>query len=716
MARSKDPFKAERARLHVQDLINAKKNPNDLFPDRPSWNPIRNAFSDVKDFGSGLSTLVSSLPSFIKGDVQAPTLPQLAKAIAKGYIQSYGQQKGLNPKAALQSFVKHPLNVVDILPGLDLLSGGKLASKVAKAGKLGKAFDKMGEIERAKGPFTITKGEIPKSKILQGQISKDIKLPAGRALDDNVATSFARRSTRGFTPEQMNIWGHIYGSMLNNLDKAKQAEILNAAKVKLGIESTKDLKPNQMWNLVEAVRNELPTKPTTLNKNGKNLSEILGDKGKLVTGQRLPEYKPKTIPAMRGLKQSFSGSVLTNPRWVIGNALSDLAFAGANGKNPIDLYIRGAKGVTKDLVSPSDLGGFYRKSTEVLKDAPHKTKLQKFDTALNDLFFGLEGRREQAFRRGLFDKNMETLAKESLKSKGAQISKEALSNEVTRLSKLSPFYDKAIKQTRQTLGDYRDFDSLKSLPIVGNKLPEWAKTYTGEILANPFIKWHREVAKIIPHNAINNPYIFTGQRGLSKLGNQFQQQQQDYLNSMGYQIPDYAKGGFVSGFNEQGVPQIYTAGDWLPQATLGKDINVLSKFPSTETETLMNPGVTIPMQVVNGTSWTGRPATAPNVFSDFKGRYYQDPITDQKSYLQGNQLPNGEGLLYGISQGLRDFTKLGTLEKLLPYKTYDTRIGIPDINKQPKKQNYILNNLGFGNTYDAYPLPTYLKYDDYYGN
>jgi hypothetical protein len=64
-----------------------------------------------------------------------------------------------------------------------------------------------------------------------------------------------------------------------------------------------------------------------------------------------------------------------------------------------------------------------------------------------------------------------------------------------------------------------------------------------------------------------------------------EQQQKDWLDSMGYQIPEYARGGFVKGVDETGRPEIFNAGKLLPHTTLANVARAVEKFPSQESLT-----------------------------------------------------------------------------------------------------------------------------------
>lgn len=686
---ARDPFSQQRRdlRLKYKNELNAQPKKKTLFEDRPSNNMLGNALKDIQDFGTGISTVVSSIPSFVKGDVKAPTPKQLGKAILKGYAESYGQQEGVNPGALAQSFVKHPLNILDVVPAASLIKGGKLAGAVSKAGKAGKAFDNMGAIGRNTGKFIIKDPLALKSVGTQATKADDFIKFATKSGANQYGKGFKgageMKGIKSLTPGQQHTFSYIYSQ------KGITPEIVNKVKEGLGVKSLKEVPDAQLADLVDKIRAEIPVAKATTDVSGK----------RLVQGARTKEFQPKTIPAMRQVKKAFTGAVLTRPSWVTGNRVGDATFALMSGKNPAELYQKGFSSLTKDMVNPRDLGGFYKGAA---KDVAQEvtTPLGKIDKAWNDAFFGFEGMNEQATRRGAFYKNLEEPARMNLIKKGQLPVGGALKDEVQRLSKIGPFYDQAVKKTRQEFGDFRDFDSLGNLPM-----PDFAKQVAGEVLASPFIKYGvREVPKIMAHNVVNHPFITAGQRAVGQLGNQFQDQQGDYLNQMGFGVPEYARGGFVRGMDETGRPEIFNAGKLLPQAALASTAKMVEKFPSIEALGAANPVVTLPHQIATGTDFTGRAVSQPNVVQDYNSRrYFIDPATQDVSPLNGTELAPTERLPFLASQLLRNFTKAGSLEQWMPQKTYGSRIFQPDKTQPSKPSDYILQNLGFGNIQKAAP-------------
>jgi hypothetical protein len=144
----------------------------------------------------------------------------------------------------------------------------------------------------------------------------------------------------------------------------------------------------------------------------------------------------------------------------------------------------------------------------------------------------------------------------------------------------------------------------------------------------------------------------------------------------------------------------------LPQATLADEAKALEKFPSIESLRFANPILTLPNQVATGTNFVGRPATAPNVVEDYNGRRFAvNPDTREVTPLQGSELPAGENLAYLVSTLLRNFTKAGALERWMPKRPYDTRIFTPDATAKAKPEEYIFQNMGFGNVTKAFKKP-----------
>ena len=828
-------YAAERKKLRQRDEANLRKTlysnaAVDAFPSRPTNNIAINALKDIQDYGYGISSAVSSVPSFIRGDIKASP-KDIIKAIGQGYAESYGQQNGLNVGNLAQSFVKHPLNILDVLPVAGALSKtGTVAKTVGKLGKAGKAFDAMGEISRASGKYTVKGGALPskeadnfikfatksganqygkyagagelkavKSKYLHPEdlsritpklyremapanavnlLNKSMDmtpfqlyfanhpdLALGQGTNKGVLMEFDSKGILGnldtskpgseflgtknqgefvskftsqdtyknnirkitikpdakmslvdkkglqnavkgwakeispdgsyiytppykphsgsLTPGQQHTFAHIFGTMKPTQD------ILNKVKTTLGVKSLKDIPEDKLSSLIENIRGQMPTKQTKISNQ------------RLVQGFRTPEYTPKGIAAMRGAKKAFTGSVLTTPSWLVGNRVGDAVFALGANRNPIELYAKGLNPAYKGLVNPNDLGGFYRNaSTDIAKNA-NPNWLEQLDDKWNSAFFNTEGKLEQATRRGAFVKNLEDIAKTSLKQQGLPARGADLAKELSRQAKVGTSYDKAVKLTRQQFGDYRNFDTLKNAPM-----PDWAKQYSSEILASPFIKWSREAPKILAHQVVNNPVAFGVQRALGKFGTGMEEQQRDWLDSMDYQVPEYARGGFVKGFDETGRPEIFNAGKLLPHTTLANVARAAEKFPSQESLMMANPMVTLPNQVATGTNFTGRQATSPNTVTDFNSiRYYRDPQTGEMSQLQGTELPPGEGLKYLLSTILRNFTKAGAAERWMPERTYDTRIFTPDTTKSEKPSEYVLQNLGFGNVTKAFKKP-----------
>lgn len=727
MPRRKDPFAAERKALYADDrrqMEQWNKQPqtnttqNQFFKNRPSNNPLINGLKDVVDFGRGISTVASMTPSVIdhyiklygkslatpegvKGVINSllNVSPKVAKEIVKGYAENYGQEKGLNASNFLKSFVKHPLNILDVAPALGvankvLKNTSSLSKTVAGLGEAGKAFDAMGEIPRIKGNLKIKNPEVLSNV---NKITKDVTSSADNFI--KFATkSGANQHGKGFagageikniktlTPGQQHTFAHIYGNQLKGLDPTQQTDIINLVKNKFGVESLKDVPDEQLADVVQSVRKNLPTQP-----------QSTGNFKRIVQNARVAE--PEINPLRGGIektlgkgKQLFTAGVLSNPGWLIGNAVGDVYHTLTGGENLVNVIKNGLDPRYAKLVSKTDLGGFY-KDTQKFRDAVAKLKeespiLSKM-TSFADPFFKAEGAREGVFRQGVFANQLNDLAKNSLVSQGIKPNSQNIFDEASKLARTQSGYDEAIKGSKQILGDYRSFKPFEK--------------QLGAVV--PFYKWYREASKIAAHQPIRQPLIYGGLKGASVFGNDVENQQNQAVQDLGYEIPEYNRGGFVTGVDSTGRPEIFNAGKILPITTVSNLAESALKFPQ-GIQNYLSPIISTPMQVMSGTNFTGRPATSPNVFEDFNGRrYHVNPENDVVTPLQEGQLPEGEAMRYMISSMLRGFTPAGTIERYMPQRTFDTRIFEVDKTRPEKAGNSLIRNLGLGTYSRAYKQP-----------
>lgn len=647
----------------------------DVWEQRPSWNPLHNLLLDIRDYGEGLSTAASMAPSLIRGDIKMSPA-EFGQHIVRGLAESYGQQKGFNPGTFAQSYIKHPLNALDILPVSEAVGISKKVAPALKATKLGKAFESMGEVERLKGPFRITEGKLPSKEI--------IKPLAGSSATDDFLT-ILRRSKK-FSKGQINTWGHIYGQMMNKIPKAEQKIIMDSVKAKMGIKSTKQLKDVDLPSLIENIRAELPAAAERVKAKG------ITPTTKFATAPKATPFYPEPPKgqlekALQQGKSIFSTAVLTQPGWIMGNLLGDIYHGVTGGLNPADVarYIASKK--YRDIIPEKELGGFLRTTKKTDISRTGSKALDKW----GDMWFGLEGNREAAFRGGAYLTKMRDMAKDSLRKQGKKLTEENLFDETARLSRMSPYYDKAIKAQKQMLGDYRTKKAFEK--------------YLG--FGAPFYKWARESSNIAARQPFLHPYKYGGMRGVSASGQDISDIQAEEMAKLGYTVPKYLQGGFATGVDESGAPKIFSAKKMLPITTPSEIAGDIATDPQSLSR-MLTPLFTDPMQVLTGTNFFGSAASAPNIVTDYNGkRYAVNPNNPQDiTPLENTRLPAGETYLYGASKALRDFTPLGSAERwLLPYKTYDTRFGVPKAGAKPKASDYLLHNLGLGIEGTAFKQP-----------
>jgi len=609
-------------------------------------------------------------------------------------LENYGQgavmDKGisaLDPGLALQSFVKHPLNILDVVPASAPFKGAKYAGEIAKAGKLGKtvktaaqAFDAMGEVSRVKNLGKMTAAIDSTRDIRQvenaSKVAPLLKGPAGTQAEDVVQTILRNsKNPEKWSKAHVNTWGHVYGQVIDKVPKEHQQAIMASVKAKMGITSSKQLKPEQLPEYLDTIRKTIPEfvgkKPNTLRGITKDTVFTPRPRADDPYVANLSKGVEKTAQRAKNI---FTSAVLTQPGWITGNVLGDIYHGVTGGLDPREVIKYATDSAAKKMANHRDLRGMYGSSHA------GGTGFAPLDT-WSEKWFGIERAREQMFRGGAFNQKMKEFARTSLKQKGMGVTEDAINTEVGKLKQNALVTDEAIKSQRQMLGDYRSFRANE-------------KRFG---ILSPFYKWYREATKIAAHQPFRHPYRYAGLRANAAMGGELAEQQDQKLANEGYQLSDYQRGGYQTGQDETGRPMITSYGKSLPIKTVGDLADMITKFPNWDTTRYLSPVLTDPLKIMTGKNFAGAPASSPNVVEAYGGQRAQvDPKTGAVTPLNGDELPTEERLKYLGSQILRDFTPAGTIERLLPYKTYDSQIFRPDPTRPPKPSDYLLNNIGIG--------------------
>lgn len=679
---------------------------DDVFADR-DLNFFNNAWKDLKDFGGGISTLVSYIPQIARGEANI-TLPEFGQAVWQGMKEQYGQQNGWDLGNAVKSFYYHPSNILDVLPilkaaGVTGTAGRALTGAFPQAAEaLGRASDLLKAGSYVSDPATIARKTEALTRynrmygIADNGMNADIPREVVQGLYPANEPKFIpfRNSKRGFTQGQMSTWGVEY-DMMKEIPVEYQQRIKSVVNQKYGIQSSKELSPELLPDYLDdirgvynnAINNEGSTGAAALSPE--RIDAFMHKNMKLVP-YTPPEgqYHGLEVP-LKKMDTMFKKGVLASPAWIVGNRGGNWTLNAMEGVSPVDYW--DAMHDFKNVLPKKALGGFYGTSEGAVTDA-FKIGNKIADTATkplskwSDFWFGLEQKLEYGDRSANMVFQLKQDAAQALRAEGLPVTKTNVFAKAKELARTEAGQLDALKSVDASLGGYG----------LGNEFQRHMSLYV------PFWRWYRALGQTTANQAINHPIKFQALRRLAATGAMISDEQKRELEAAGYNVPEYARYGAVDGVDEKGNPIINNAGKLSPYSTFTQIGNAALNFPSSEAINMLNPALRLTVNQTTGTNFTGQPATAPHVVNDFLGgkRYFVNPETGIPEPLVNDQLPAEYKMPYLFSDIARTYTPLGVAERWLPYKSYDSFLGVRNpVFQEGGNSIDLLKQTGFQSSY-----------------
>jgi len=242
--------------------------------------------------------------------------------------------------------------------------------------------------------------------------------------------------------------------------------------------------------------------------------------------------------------------------------------------------------------------------------------------------------------------------------------------------------DLALENTYKSLGDY----STKR-PIYNAPMWEDGLSLTSVVpFARPFV----EQSKVMANQFMNRPLEFNALVAKpAQIGSEMARDQEQEFEKNGRPLKEYQRRALYQGYYydtegnlqkepdiskvpPKGKPVLYDSSSFLPHSIIGD----YTEGSITELAGKLNPIVGLVASTISGNKFGEIPLTSPD-------REWGQPMSesDKATYL--------------ASQIARTYTPAGTIEKMLPYRSYDSQLFAPD-GKQRAKTPFYYSSRFFG--------------------
>jgi hypothetical protein len=370
-------------------------------------------------------------------------------------------------------------------------------------------------------------------------------------------------------------------------------------------------------------------------KQGEKFSQF-GKYGKMVdkalgSVYDFPEKAGKNTRAMSGPIEKVATKIaslakktfLSMPSWVATNRIGNNLMRMAD-ENPLEfltssfdnLPLLGNKKIKKLI--PDDIAKGLFNETGIQPDL-----LSKFPNPM----FAIEQPLESFDRGSHFITQLKRMAKETNLTLEEIVSTPELKREL-------------LARVTKVMGDYISPTILKD------------KINTIDL----FYKWQRAITKATANMMIEHPIKSAMLKGTGAYHSTMANRQEEQLNELGFNVPEHLKYGRVIGNDSRGKPELYTEARAFPLSTIKELTDVVRNplNPANQSQILSNPLFGLG-KIVYGQNWYGRPASSPNIVTNFRGqRFYRNP-NGQIEQLYGDALPPKETQDYLLSELIRNF-------------------------------------------------------------
>ena len=240
-------------------------------------------------------------------------------------------------------------------------------------------------------------------------------------------------------------------------------------------------------------------------------------------------------------------------------------------------------------------------------------------------------------------------------------------------------------------------DQAKALNNMLKSMGNYAEDNGNFGLLAPFYKFYREQAKVTGKQIVERPIVTGAIRHAGNEGANLADIQEKLLSDIGFDVKDYQKYGAVSGQDEQGNPIMTSNQNLLPFLPLGDMAGKLGEGDIAGMGSYLSPLLGMYRKIIGGQNFHGGAISSPNVVSTYNGRYEVDSETGEVKPLGDTEYPNQDVLPLVLSELIRNFIPAaGLAERALPYSSYDTMYGVPNVNARPKVDDYWTSLLGVG--------------------
>jgi len=244
--------------------------------------------------------------------------------------------------------------------------------------------------------------------------------------------------------------------------------------------------------------------------------------------------------------------------------------------------------------------------------------------------------------------------------------------------------DLALENTYKSLGDYNTKKPLYNAPMW-----EDGVALTSVIpFARPFV----EQSKVMAHQFVDRPTAFNAVVAKpAQIGSDMARDQKEEFADTGRELREYQERAVYQGYYydsdgelqkepdisqvpSDGKPVMYDSSSFLPHSIIGD----YTEGDLSEMAGKLNPLVGLTTSAISGNKFGEIPLTAPD-------REW------------GKSMSSEDKLSYLVSQILRTYTPAGSIEKMLPYRSYDSQLFVPDKKARAKTPFYYSGRF-FGGT------------------